>query len=81
MRTTIDGGGRIVIPKAVRDAAGLEPGAEVEVRLRDGRVEIEPTGPPTRIVKRRGRVWIETDAQVAPLTTADVREVLERVRR
>lgn len=42
MVTTIDKAGRIVIPKAVRVAARLEPGTAVEFRVVSGRVEIEP---------------------------------------
>ena len=42
MRTTIDGAGRLVVPKAIRDACGLEPGSDVEIRAVEGRVEIEP---------------------------------------
>src|SRR5437762_2347951 len=50
MRTTIDSSGRIVIPKAVREQAGLDAGVEVEVRYVDGRVEIEPATTPMRLV-------------------------------
>lgn len=31
MRTTIDGAGRVVVPKPVRDAAGLVAGSEVDI--------------------------------------------------
>jgi AbrB family looped-hinge helix DNA binding protein len=31
MRTTIDAGGRVVIPKPVRERLGLVPGAEEDV--------------------------------------------------
>lgn len=31
MRTVIDRAGRIVIPKPIRDEAGMRPGSEVEV--------------------------------------------------
>ena len=31
MRTTIDKAGRVVIPVAIRERAGLSPGAELEV--------------------------------------------------
>jgi AbrB family looped-hinge helix DNA binding protein len=81
MRTTIDGAGRVVIPKAVRDQAGLGPGAEVDVAYRDGRVEIEPAGVPMRLVRREDGVVIEADADMPRLTAEDVRDVLERTRR
>lgn len=81
MRTTIDRAGRVVIPKAVRDQAGLEAGAEVEVEFRDGRIELEPATVPMRLVKRARRATIEAAAEMPTLTSADVRTVLEHVRR
>jgi AbrB family looped-hinge helix DNA binding protein len=81
MRTTIDGAGRIVIPKALREEAGLGAGTEVEVEVRDGRIEIEPVSVSKRLVRRGGRVAIEAEGDVPPLTDEDVRDVLERIRR
>ncbi len=82
MRTTIDGAGRVVIPKSLRDEAGLAAGTEIEVELRDGRIEIEPATLPARVVKRGGAVLIDVgDVEPPPLTTDEVRDLLERVRR
>jgi AbrB family looped-hinge helix DNA binding protein len=50
----MDAAGRLVIPKKVRQAAGLKPGAPLEIQCRDGRVEIEPVPIELRFV-RRGR--------------------------
>ncbi|MET0420492.1 MAG: AbrB/MazE/SpoVT family DNA-binding domain-containing protein, partial [Acidimicrobiia bacterium] len=36
MRTTIDGAGRIVVPKALRDSLNLTGGTEVELVEHDG---------------------------------------------
>jgi AbrB family looped-hinge helix DNA binding protein len=33
MRTTVDGAGRLVIPKAVRTAVGLREGSEVDIAV------------------------------------------------
>jgi AbrB family looped-hinge helix DNA binding protein len=41
MITTIDAAGRIVIPKALRDSAGLVPGAELRVELDGSGIHIE----------------------------------------
>lgn len=41
MRTTIDNAGRIVVPKALRDAMGLTAGRRVDIVFTDGRLEIE----------------------------------------
>jgi AbrB family looped-hinge helix DNA binding protein len=81
MKTTIDAGGRVVVPKQFRDALGLRPGSEVDVVLRDGHVEIEPASVPMRLVRKGGVTVAETDAPVPPLTPEQVREVLEQVRR
>jgi AbrB family looped-hinge helix DNA binding protein len=55
--TTIDAAGRIVIPKQIREAAGLKPGEPLAVRVRDGRVEIEPAPRSVKIVTR-GKVRV-----------------------
>lgn len=41
MRTPIDRGGRIVVPKAIREAMGLTPGRKVDIVFANGRIEIE----------------------------------------
>jgi AbrB family looped-hinge helix DNA binding protein len=81
MRTTIDAAGRLVVPKALRDELGLRAGQDVEISLRDGRIEIEPVSVPMRLVKK-GRILVaEPDRPLPSLTTDIVRETLERVRR
>jgi AbrB family looped-hinge helix DNA binding protein len=56
MRTTIDAAGRVVIPRAARAAAHLEPGTELEVRVENGVVQREPAVKPARLVKRGRRL-------------------------
>lgn len=81
MRTTIDNAGRVVIPKALRDDAGLEPGTELEIEFRDGRIEIEPATVTMRVVGRGVDAVIEAQREMPVLTAEDVRGVLERSRR
>ena len=81
MRATIDSAGRVVIPKAVRDEAGLEAGSELEVEFRDGLIEIAAAPVPMRIVKHGDGVVVETDGEMPVLTAQDVRETLEHTRR
>ena len=50
MRTAIDAAGRVVIPKALRDALGLSAGQPLEIDERDGRLEIVPAATPMRLV-------------------------------
>jgi AbrB family looped-hinge helix DNA binding protein len=81
MRTTIDRAGRIVIPKAIRDEAGIAGGAELDVEFRDGRIELAPATRGMRVVRRGRTPTIEADEEIPTLTTQEVRSVLEHVRR
>lgn len=45
MTATIDSAGRVVIPKALRDRAGLTPGTRIDFVFHDGSVEIRPSQP------------------------------------
>lgn len=77
MKTTIDKAGRLVIPKALRDRLGLQPG-EVEVTADGAALRIEPVSE-TTLVERDGRLVIPsygpelTDDVVRELRDADQR--------
>ncbi len=81
MKTTMDRAGRLVVPKILRAAVGLENGGEVELTLREGHIEIEPPEVLMRLVEREGAFVIEGDEELPPLTTEEVRDIIERVRR
>ena len=77
MITTIDSAGRLVIPKDVRRQAGLEPGMPLEVRLHEGRIEIEPA--PLRVrLERRGRFVVAVPETVVPPLTAQIVDATRR---
>jgi AbrB family looped-hinge helix DNA binding protein len=79
-RTTIDAAGRLVIPKAVRQAAGLQPDVPLEVRVREGRVEIEPAPVEMRI-EMRGKVAVAVPTEpVTGLTTEEVERFRQEIR-
>jgi AbrB family looped-hinge helix DNA binding protein len=52
MDTTIDRAGRVVIPKSIREAAGLKAGAGLSIEYRDGRIEIERKSLKARLVPK-----------------------------
>lgn len=81
MRTTIDGAGRVVIPKVLRERLGLLGGRAVDIREREGHLEIEPAPTPMTLV-RRGRVRVAVPARKLPaLTDEIVRDTIEQLRR
>src|SRR5262245_59148988 len=81
LRLTCDGAGRIVLPKQIREAAGLAGGQQVEVRLVGVVIEIEPVQPAVRMRTRPGRLPVlEVEAEVERVTDDDVRAALEAQR-
>ncbi len=81
MKTTIDRAGRLVVPKAIRDAAGITAGAELQIRVTDGRIEIEPAPLEVKLVKRGSLTVAVPRRPVPPLTEDLVRGTVERLRR
>ena len=81
MKTTMDRAGRLVLPKAIRREARIEAGTELEVRVRDGRIEIEPAPLEVDIVKR-GRLTVAVPRRpVRPLTAEEVADTVASLRR
>ncbi len=81
MRTTIDAAGRIVVPKAMRTALRLEAGQSLEIRVEDGRLEIEVAPTPDQLKKRGKGVVAVPEGRLPALTAEQVRETLDRTRR
>ena len=74
-RATIDRWGRLVLPKRIRDEAGIEAGMPLDILVDDdGRIEIEPAPLRVRIVKQ-GRLHVALPLEpVEPLTSDAVRQ-------
>jgi AbrB family looped-hinge helix DNA binding protein len=81
MKTTIDRAGRLVVPKPIRDAAGITAGAELEIRVQDGRIEIEPAPLEVKLVRRGSLTVAVPRKSVPPLTDEVVRQTTDRLRR
>lgn len=80
MVTTMDAAGRLVIPSDIRREASLEPGVPLEVRWRDGVIEIEPRPLDVRL-ERRGRLVVAVPAKkTARLRAATVERTRRRLR-
>lgn len=82
MIATIDKAGRLVVPKPIRDAMGLTPGAKLDISYGDGRIEIEYAPVEARVrIAEDGFPIIETDEDhLQPVTDEMLRESIEGVR-
>ena len=76
MTITMDTAGRLVIPSEIRREAGLEPGVPLEVRWREGVIEIEPQPARVRLV-RKGRLLVASRKTSAAVLT---HQTVERTR-
>jgi AbrB family looped-hinge helix DNA binding protein len=78
METTIDAAGRIVVPKALRDALGLAPGTTLDVSSYGGALTLVPHGRTARLVDEDGLPVAEGDE---PITDEDVFALIDAGRR
>lgn len=79
MRTTIDAGGRVVVPKAIRDRLSLHAGSEVEVIETDGAVIVTPVVERVSMVDGAGILVIAPSGR--PLSAEQVRALRDAARR
>ena len=81
MKTTIDSAGRLVVPKEIRQEAGLRPGMPIDIRVREGRIEIEPA--PLKVkLEKRGRLLVAVPQEpLRPLTHEAVEDTRRKLRR
>ncbi len=81
MKATVDEAGRIVLPPDVRDQLQLRPGALLEVRIRDGTIELEPESVPHKLVKKGRFTVLVPTRPVPPLPANIVETLLDEMRR
>lgn len=78
----MDGAGRLVVPKALREQVGLTPGSPIEVTERGGELVLRPVGPVVRLETRAGRKVFVTEPvdEGDTLSDDDVRRLVEESR-
>lgn len=81
MLATIDAGGRVVVPKDVRERLGLRPGSRIVLREVEGHLEISPVTTPVRLVDQEGTLVAVADTDLPVLTAEQVRNAVEATRR
>lgn len=81
MKVSIDGVGRLVIPRALRQELGIDGPAELDITVHDGRLELAVPDIDARVEERDGLPVIVTDEPTAPMTTEETRTAIERTRR
>jgi AbrB family looped-hinge helix DNA binding protein len=80
MRTTIDKAGRVVIPAAVRERAGLTPGTQLEISVDELGVRLERVGPAPRLVRVGKRLVARPTAPPESRPAIDVAALIEEER-
>lgn len=80
MRTTIDKAGRVVIPAAVRERAGLSPGAELEVTNDELGIRLERIASAPRLVKVGRRLVARPTVPADERPAVDIAALVEEER-
>ncbi len=73
MKTTIDGAGRVIVPKKIREAAQLQAGSELEVRIENGVIQLEPIARPVKF-KVKGHLLVATRPEGSGTLTGEMVE-------
>ena len=80
MKTSIDKAGRVVIPAAIRERAGLVAGAELEVTVDEMGVRLERVATGPRLVKIGRRLVARPTAPPEGRPVVDVAALIEEER-
>jgi AbrB family looped-hinge helix DNA binding protein len=77
MEVGVDGVGRVVIPKGVRERLGITGPGRLELTEVEGGVVLSPVSGTTRLVERDGLKVVERTVEGPRLDWEAVRQVLE----
>ena len=80
MRTTIDKAGRVIIPAAIRDRAGLKPKTELDVTLDDIGIRLVRAAPEPKLVRRGRRLVAKPATRSEDLPEVDLAAMVEEER-
>ena len=80
MKTSIDKAGRVVIPAAIRERAGLTAGALLEISIDDIAIRLERVAPGPRLVKVGRRLVARPTAPADSRPIVDVAALVEEER-
>lgn len=80
MKTTIDGAGRVVIPKEIRTRAGLESGTEIDVTLDGFSVRLTRAVSGPRLERVGKRLVARPTAPPEERVDVDIAELVEAER-
>ena len=64
MKAAIDSVGRVVVPKPLRDALGLQPGSEVEISRYGAGLQLIPAGRTAQVVREGGVPVVTGDTRI-----------------
>ncbi len=78
VEVTVDQVGRILVPKALREQAGLVPGSVVDISLYGDGLHVSPGGRTARLERRGGKLVAVADTVV---TDEDVVRLVDSIRR
>ena len=78
MEAIVDSVGRLVVPKALREALGLTTGTKVDISLYGAGLHVVASGRTARLVEEDGRLVAESDTTI---TDEDVFGLLDSIRR
>ncbi len=81
MRVAIDGVGRLVVPKPLRDELGLHGPAQVELTAADGRIELTVADVPAHVEEPDGFPLIVAERPMRSMSAEETRAAVERTRR